>query len=158
MSAVLLAVFDDYAVASQARIELVRDGFPTDRVDLTASCELGRAGLQPARPAHERFLTYFWSVLGPRDAPTHAEHLAQRLDTGAAAITVHPRGTTETTRAMQLLERAGAAELVQHDLDNQALERAAADSDRIPWVRNLWIETTPETDCLYCRLFPPGRS
>jgi hypothetical protein len=32
MSAVLLAVFNDYEAAERVRIDLVRDGFPTDRV------------------------------------------------------------------------------------------------------------------------------
>ena len=36
MSAVLLAVFNDYETADRVRLELFRDGFPTDRVDLTA--------------------------------------------------------------------------------------------------------------------------
>jgi hypothetical protein len=45
MSAVLLAVFNDYGAAERVRIDLVRDGFPTDRVEVTACCEPGRAGL-----------------------------------------------------------------------------------------------------------------
>jgi len=44
MSAVLLAVFDEYQVAERVRVELVRHGFPTDRIELTAGCEPGRAG------------------------------------------------------------------------------------------------------------------
>src|SRR5437016_5537340 len=51
MSAVLLAVFNDYETAERVRVILVRDGFPTDRVELTASCDLGRAALpRNARP------------------------------------------------------------------------------------------------------------
>ena len=37
MSAVILAVFNDYETAERVRVMLVRDGFPTDRVELTAS-------------------------------------------------------------------------------------------------------------------------
>jgi hypothetical protein len=48
MSAVLLAIFNEYNVAERVRVDLVRDGFPTDRVELTAACEPGRAGLGPA--------------------------------------------------------------------------------------------------------------
>ena len=54
MSSVLLAVFNDYEAADRVRVQLVRDGFPTDRVELTASCEPGRAGLHPAEDAHDR--------------------------------------------------------------------------------------------------------
>ena len=50
MSAVLLAVFNNYEAADRVRLELVRDGFPTDRVELTAACEPGRAAYVPARP------------------------------------------------------------------------------------------------------------
>lgn len=154
MSAVLLGVFEDPAVASRVRIDLVRDGFPTDRVELTAAGDLGRAGLQPAASAHECFIKYFGSVLG-RDGALHAERLTRRLDQGAAAITVHPRGRTETARARELLLGAGVSELVEHDLGNQRLERAAAAEDKNPWIRHLWLEPSPETDCIYCRLFPP---
>src|SRR5438034_279196 len=52
MSAVLLAVFNDYETAERVRVTLVRDGFPTDRVELTAACELGRAGFEPADSLH----------------------------------------------------------------------------------------------------------
>jgi hypothetical protein len=45
MSAVLLAVFDNHEAAEGVRTDLVRDGFPTDRVELTAGCEPGRAAL-----------------------------------------------------------------------------------------------------------------
>jgi hypothetical protein len=48
MSAVLLAIFNEFKVAERVRVELVRDGFPTDRVELTAGCEPGQAGLDPA--------------------------------------------------------------------------------------------------------------
>jgi len=55
MSAVLLAVFNEYGVADRVRTRLVGDGFPTDRVELTASCEPGRAGLHPAASARAKF-------------------------------------------------------------------------------------------------------
>lgn len=154
MSAVLLGLFEDHAVASRVRVDLVRDGFPTDRVDLTSANDLGRAGVQPASSPHDCFLKYFWTVLGPRDGSLHAQHLAHRLDEGAAAVTVQPRGRIETARAIEMLRSAGVSELVQHDLGNQRLERAAATEDKAPWIRNLWIEPSPETDCIYCRLFP----
>jgi hypothetical protein len=56
MSAVILAVFNDYETADRVRTNLVRDGFPTDRVELTAPCELGRVACEPA---------HSWSVEMP---------------------------------------------------------------------------------------------
>ena len=41
MSAVLLAVFNDFDTAERARLALFRDGFPTDRIQLTACSDPG---------------------------------------------------------------------------------------------------------------------
>src|SRR2546430_6640227 len=40
-----------------------RDGFPTDRVELTASCELGRASFEPADSLHGKCVQYFRTLL-----------------------------------------------------------------------------------------------
>jgi hypothetical protein len=105
----------------------------------------------PAASAQERFFRHFWTLLGSHDVLA-AEQLAQRVAQGSAVVTVHPRGSTETARATQLLAEHGMTELLEHDLAHQYLERAAADRDSPAWVRHLWIESRPDTDCLYCRL------
>jgi hypothetical protein len=133
MSAVLLAMFDQYEIAERVRIELVRDGFPTDRVELTASCEPGRAGLAPADSPHERFVQYLRVLFTSAEEQHHPEKLAKRLDHGAATITVHPRGSTETARARQILLNARAAELISHDLPNQTAQSAAVKEPR-RWI------------------------
>ena len=126
MSAVLLGVFNEYKVAQRVRIELVRDGFPTDRVELTAGCEPGRAGLEPADSQHGRFVQYFRVLFTFEDERHYPEQLAERVDNGAATITVHPRGSMETTRATQILLNAHAVQLISHDLANQTPQRAVA--------------------------------
>jgi hypothetical protein len=152
MSAILLGVFDDHPVAERVRVSLVRDGFPTDRVELTSSCEPGRAALGPAGSPYDRFVQYF-DVLFTRENERHfAAHLAERVERGAATITVHPRGAIETARARVILEDAGALQVFSHGLTSQVLEHAAARHER-PWVRSLWIEISSEADCIYCRLF-----
>jgi hypothetical protein len=135
MSAILLAVFDDHPVAERVRVSLVRDGFPTDRVELTASCEPGRAGLGPADSPHDKFIQYFGVLFTRQDQRHYAEQLAERVEKGAATITVHPRGSIETARALVILEHAGALQVFSHDLQNQILEYAAARHER-PWIRN----------------------
>ena len=73
MSAVLLAIFNDYTIADQVRMELFHDGFPTDRVELTACCELGRAALQPDDSPHGKCVKYFRALLpseDERDSPS----------------------------------------------------------------------------------------
>ena len=156
MSAVILAVFDQYSTADRVRTRLVSDGFPTDRVELTASCEPGRAGLEPAGSVHERFVQYFRTLLGAADEQPFVEGLATRVDQGAATITVHPRGTIETERAAQILEGAGAVEVVGHDLAHQSFEHAAARTDGY-WVRHFMLDNPTGADCIYCRLFPGHR-
>jgi hypothetical protein len=133
MSAVLLAVFDEYQVAERVRVELVRHGFPTDRIELTAGCEPGRAGLAPADSPHARFVQYFRGLFTFEDERHHAEQLAIRVDNGAATITVHPRGSMETGRATQILLNARAVQLISHDLANQTPQWAVARGAR-PWI------------------------
>ncbi|MGH8139689.1 MAG: hypothetical protein ACREVV_16060 [Steroidobacteraceae bacterium] len=156
MSAVLLAVFNDYDAAERVRINLVRDGFPTDRVELTASREPGRAGLEPALSPHDRYVQYFRTLFGRGDEQLYVERLAQRVETGAATVTVHPRGSIEAARAMEILDCGCPAETVQHDLQHQGLEHAAATHEGA-WIRNLWLETTTEYHCIYCRMFAAAK-
>jgi len=154
MSAVLLAVFNEYAAADRVRTRLVADGFPTDRVELTASTEHGRAGVHPAPSPRDRFVQYFRTLLGRPDEQPFVDALAERVAGGAATITVHPRGTVETKRAAEILEDAGAVEVIGHDLHNQsAFERAASKSEGY-WVRHFMLDNPTGADCIYCRLFP----
>src|SRR5256885_946848 len=153
MSAVLLAVFNEYGAAERVRTRLVGDGFPTDRVELTASCEPGRAGLHPAASARARFVQYFRTLLSEDDERPFVELLAERVEGGAATIAVHPRGAIETVRAAEILETEGALELVGHDLENQTFEFAASRADGY-WVRHFMLDNPTGADCIYCRLFP----
>jgi hypothetical protein len=152
MSAVLLAIFNDYAVADQVRMDLFHDGFPTDRVELTACCEPGRAALQAQDSPHGQFVKYFRNLLTDESERELAEQFAQRLDTGAAAIAVHPRGPVETSRATEILKHAGPSAVIQHDISNQAFEYAAARKAK-PWVSHVWVENTSNAHCIYCALF-----
>jgi hypothetical protein len=126
MSSVLVAVFNEYHVAARVRIALVRDGFPTDRVELTAGCEPGRAGLEPADSMYERFVQYFHVLFTFEVEREQAEQLAECICNGAATITVHPRGAMETARATRILAGAGPLQLLSHDLPNQTPKYAQA--------------------------------
>jgi hypothetical protein len=158
MSAVLLAVFHDYQIAQRVRTRLVSDGFPTDRVELTAAHDPGRAALAPADSKHMKFVQYYRTLLSKDEERAFAEALAGRVRDGSAAtIAVHPRGDIETQRATEILEGAGATEVVGHDLEKQALEHAAAATDEGAWVRHFMLENPSGADCIYCRLFPGHR-
>lgn len=149
MSAVLLAVFNDHEAADLVRARLVRDGFPTDRVELTACCELGRAGCGPGKSPHDKIIQYFRSLLRNDD---DAELLAGRVESGAATVTVHPRGTIETTRANEIIAAAGPVEVAERDMGNQRLEHAAAEHET-PWILNFLFHSPSKAHCIYCRLF-----
>ena len=152
MSAVLLALFNDYAVADQVRTVLVQDGFPTDRVELTACCDPGRAALEPAKSLHGQFVQYFSSFFTHDDERDFPERFAKCVDDGGAVITVHPRGPVETERATQILAHARPVETARHDLEVKSYEHAAARNDR-PWLSHFWVENKGEYHCIYCRLF-----
>ena len=154
MSSVLLAVFNDFDTAERARIALFRDGFPTDRIALTARDEPSRTASEPAHSLHDRLAQYFGTLFAHADGAKHAHRLAEKIERGAAAITVLPRGDIEVRRAAELLGDAHPDEVLERDLDDQSWEFAAAPHD-LPWVRTLWLESAPDAPhCVYCRLFP----
>ena len=152
MSAVLLAVFNDYETADRVRVELVRDGFPTDRVELTATCELGRAGLLPAELPHDKFMQYYRTLFKSDDDFPYVEELVERVDCGAATVAVHPRGDIEADRAAKIIQSCAPMDVAHRDLAKQGWERAASKSDH-PWIRHLWLEWKGDAHCIYCRLF-----
>jgi hypothetical protein len=153
MSSVILAVFPDYQTAASVRVTLVRDGFPTDRVALTAQHELGRAGLAPADSPYAKCVQYFRTLLANEDERHYPEALSRRIEDGAAAVVVHPRGALEIARATEILKQANPADLIGHDLTKHGWERAAARNES-SWIKHVWLERSPDTDCIYCQLFP----
>jgi hypothetical protein len=132
MSAVLVAVFDDHATAAGVRTHLVKDGFPTDRVELTSSQELGQAKLVPRDGVDAKLTEYFRKLFqnGTNGSSERWIPLFQGavLD-GKAVVAVQPRGDTEAQRALQLMNQAGPVELRGADLRNQTLEHAAAETE-----------------------------
>jgi hypothetical protein len=132
MSAVLVAVFKDHVAAEGVRTRLVKDGFPTDRVELTSSQELGQAKLVPREDVGAKLTEYFRNLFqsGTNGSGERWVSLFQRavLD-GKAAVAVHPRGDVETQRALQLLNHGSPVELRGIDLQNQTLEHAAAERE-----------------------------
>jgi hypothetical protein len=135
MSAVLVAVFSHHATAERLRTRLVKEGFPTDRVELTSCQELGQVKLVPRERLGDKLAEYFRKLL--QDVDGRSVELFQRavLD-GKATLAVQPRGDIETQRALQLLNEAGPVELRAADLQNQTLEHAATEAETpiLTWI------------------------
>jgi hypothetical protein len=152
----ILAVFDDYEGANRVRTSLIRDGFPTDRVELTAPCELGRVACQPALSLHEKCVQYFRTLLRNKGEEHYPEMLASHIDHGLATVAVQPRGAIETVRATEIIQEGKPTDLVAHDLEKHGWEHAASKHGGKYWIQHVWLEESPGTDCIYCRLFPGG--
>ena len=141
MSAVLAAVYDSHESAEQVRTHLVKDGFPTDRVELTSRQELGQAKLVPAADLDEKLTEYFRRLFPDSrgDVPVH--QLQSAIRAGQAVIAVHPRGQIETDRAIQILNEAVPMQVEARDLDKQSLEHAAADQETsaLSWIGRVMV-------------------
>jgi len=105
MTPVIVALFDDFGAAEQVRTQLVADGFPTDRVELTSPREAGQADTEPGSDYRERLSAYFHTLFDQADEPTTAERFADRVRHGDSVITVHPRTDYEIDSARSILKR-----------------------------------------------------
>ena len=130
MPAVLVALYDRHDTAEHARTDLVSDGFPTDRVELTSAREPGHAGMIPAAARSQKFRQYFETLFQQENGSSRAESFADRVSAGAATVAVHPRGEKEIARAKAILARHAPQELTGQNLEDTTLEHAAADSER----------------------------
>jgi hypothetical protein len=138
MSALVVALYDNHTAAERVRTRLVHEGFPTDRVRLTSRSEPGEAAVVGPSEALQAQLEEYFSHLFDRDDERSNVHLfVDGVQQGHAALTVHPRGQVETDRALAIMEEAQPIEICDHDLEDQAMERAAGPRDTEPLVKQL---------------------
>jgi hypothetical protein len=106
MTPVIVALFDDYGTAERVRTELVADGIPTDRVELTSLLESGQADAEPGDAFLARVGNYFHTLLD-QNGQHHgqADELAQRVRGGNSAIAVHPRLDYEFESVRRIFDR-----------------------------------------------------
>ncbi len=106
MTPVIVALFDDYGIADRVRTQLVQDGFPTDRVELTSLLETGQADAEPGDAFVARVSNYFHTLLDQDERHDgKAGELAGRVRRGNSAIAVHPRTDYEIDSARRILHR-----------------------------------------------------
>ena len=141
MSAVLAAVYDTHEVAETVRTRLVKDGFPTDRVELTSRQELGHAKLVPAANVDDKLTQYFQQLFPDTRGGGPVQQLQSAIQAGQAVIAVHPRGDVETDRAIRILNEAEPMQIEATDLDDNTMEHAASDeeSSALSWIGRVMV-------------------
>jgi hypothetical protein len=106
MTPVIVALFDDYGIADRVRTELVADGLPTDRVELTSLVETGQADSEPGDAFVARVSNYFHTLMDQSEEHNgDAETLAERVRNGNSAVTIHPRTDYEIDSVREILHR-----------------------------------------------------
>jgi hypothetical protein len=139
MSALVVALYDNHTAAERVRTQLVSEGFPTDRVQLTSSADPGPAAVVgPSGDLESQLEEYFTTLFTREDEVTNVHVFVDGVQQGHAALTVHPRGEVETSRALEIMEQAQPLEIVDHDLEAQGMERAATPHEREPMVKQLF--------------------
>lgn len=100
----IIALYKHPATAEEARVHLGRQGFPTDRLDVISSLDHGRVVNHPDRSLEEDLTEYFKVLLRDDiDQPVVA-NIVQSIQSGKAAVIVHPRGKVEIEQAEQIIE------------------------------------------------------
>jgi hypothetical protein len=131
MQDLMVALYDDHSTAVAVRTDLVKDGFATDRVQLTSPREHGQADVGPAEAFEKNVIEYFRTLSADESGERRLSEFARAVVKGASAVTVHPRGEEEIKRAEEILERHGPREVYRylpqdtaHVVDRK-IERAA---------------------------------
>src|SRR3954453_3200483 len=105
MTPVIVALYDDFAVAQRVRTELVKNGgFPTDRVELTSRAESGQADAEPGESYWHKVSNYFHAIFDQTGDSASAQQFPDRVRHGSSAITVHPRSDDEIESARTILQ------------------------------------------------------
>jgi hypothetical protein len=105
MTPVIVASFEDFFVAQRVRTELVADGFPTDRVELTSRREAGQADAEPGQTYRHRISNYFHAIFDQTGNYSSADQFADRVRNGESVVTVHPRTDYELDSARTIVQK-----------------------------------------------------
>jgi hypothetical protein len=118
MTPVIVALYEDFGVAERVRTELVADGFPTDRVELTSKLEQGQADTEPGDSQWKKISNYFHAICDQTGDNATADQFADRIRGGSSAITVHPRTDYEMDSARTILRKSNPSEFQEYTTTN----------------------------------------
>lgn len=132
MQDLIVALYGDHATAANVRTELVKDGLPTDRVELTSPHEHRQVDRGPADGFETRLRDYFRALCADATEAHRLNQIAQAVIDGASAITIHPRGEEEIRRVENILARHHPREVYRYlpqdaaHVADRKIERAAS--------------------------------
>lgn len=132
MQDIIVALYDDHATAVSLRTALVKDGFATDRVEVTSPREHRQAEQGPAADLETNVSDYFRTLSADEGAEHRLQPFAEAVIRGASAVTVHPRGEEEIRRAERLIDRHKPRDVYRYLPEDAAhvadrkIERAAS--------------------------------
>jgi hypothetical protein len=118
MTPVIVALYDDFGVAKRVRTELVADGFPTDRVELTSRSESGQVDAEPGETYWRKVSNYFHAIFDQTGDSVAADQFADKVRNGSSAITVHPRSDHELDSARTILRNNHPADFREEHAKN----------------------------------------
>src|SRR3569833_1429194 len=105
MTPVIVALYDDFAVAERVRTEQVKKGwYPTDRVELTSRAESGQADAEPGDSYYHKDSNYLHAIFDQSGHSASSDLFAVRVLNCSSAITVHPRTDYELDSARTILQ------------------------------------------------------
>ena len=114
MTPVMVALYDDFGVADRVRTQLVANGFPTDRVELTSRIETGQADAEPGDSYGQKVSNYFHAIFDQTGNYASADQFANRVRNGGSVVTVHPRSDDEVDNARTILKGHHPADFREH--------------------------------------------
>src|SRR5262245_19883829 len=114
MQDIIVALYDDHTAAVAARTELVKDGFATDRIEVTSPVEHRQAHMGPSADSASNVPKYFDTLHADQGDAERLKRFAGAVIAGAATVTVHPRGEEEIRRAERILDRQAPREIYRY--------------------------------------------
>ena len=99
----IIALFEAPASAERTRIELNREGFATDRLDVVSLADPGRVVEHSASSPETDLIAHFSVLLDNDDDLPVVEGIVSAIQHGKAALVVHPRGKVEIDQARKII-------------------------------------------------------
>jgi hypothetical protein len=136
MQDLIVALYDDHSSAERVRTGLVKDGFATDRIELTSPREHRQAAMSPGDAFETNMRDYFRTLTVDGAGEQKLGEFVRAVLEGASALTVHPRGEEEIERAERILQSQHPRDVYRYLPDDSGhvadrkIERAAMPPER----------------------------